>query len=347
MTVAEMLDLEVGQRQATFSFELFDPATGDIEALYPVDTPPVIACNAAGVMKRTLTGFQLVPGQAELVDEARHRIRVAMVLGGESFPLGEFLFADVTRAPRSFGESLLADLADENAALDQALDHDLAVPAFTDLASVARNLIAEVGITRYAIETTGAFAGTALAWTLGTSRLSVLEELAVLGGWFSPYFDNNGIWRLRRNVGPSFDPTDIIYATGRNIVAGSVAVSDNLLDLPNRFIVVDTSVHDLPVVGSYDVPAGLPWSAFNRGFVIPNVFTTQGLGSQTAADQAARIRAQQSTLVKTLTFSSPPDPRHDVFSSISFDDELWLETAWALPCREGSTMTHRLTRVQT
>jgi hypothetical protein len=159
----------------------------------------------------------------------------------------------------------------------------------------------------------------------------------------TPYFDHNGIMRFRVQV-TAASMAEVSYEDGLNIYADSIVESDNSLDAPNRFIVIDTSNTETPIVGVYDVDPGLPYSAFNRGFVTTELIQRQGLGSAAQATQAAAVAAQEWEIVTTVEFQGPLDPRHDGWTVIEFRGARYLESSWSMTLKEGSPMNHTARR---
>jgi hypothetical protein len=180
-------------------------------------------------------------------------------------------------------------------------------------------------------------------WNAGTNRGSALGDLSIDGDFFAPWFDRTDTLRFIRTFDPSAKIPQFNYDTGNRVSRESITFSDNLLEAPNRFIVISSgdvaNGTKLPVVGRYDVPASAPHSISNRGFVIPEVIDWQ----VDFTDQANAIAAnfgQRQTLFETVEFNTPPDPRHDSYDVFVFNGIKWLEIAWSMELVEGGTMSH-------
>jgi hypothetical protein len=143
-----------------------------------------------------------------------------------------------------------------------------------------------------------------------------------------------------------------MYEEGGNIYAASSVATNDLLHAVNRTIVISSDANDQAYVGVYDVPSGLPWSSFARGFVLAEVYNLQGIGSQLQAEAMARALAiggenAKDVFVEHVTFSSAPDPRHDGYEIISYRDFQWLEESWSLPLSAAGPMVHTMRRSTT
>jgi hypothetical protein len=181
------------------------------------------------------------------------------------------------------------------------------------------------------------------SWAAGTMRGQVIEALALTGGYFSPWFGNDGILHFINAFNPALKIPDFDWDVGRQVMRSSITQTSNVLLAPNRFIVISNAPLDskVPTFGSADVPVNAPHSIENRGFVVPLVTDLQALtGPQCTA--IANNLVQRQSIFQTTTVTTAPDPRHDSYNVIKWQDDLWLETGWSMTLVEGSPMTHTL-----
>jgi len=129
------------------------------------------------------------------------------------------------------------------------------------------------------------------------------------------------------------------------VYVDSITRSTDIITAPNRFIVVDngSNATGQAIVGSYDIPPSAPYSITQRGFVIPKVFTMQ-VNNEVQANRVAAALGVQNSITETITFTTPPDPRHDSYDVCKLLDQLWLERSWSMNLVEGGQMTHTATR---
>ena len=352
-----LLDLNgVSSRAASWVFELYE-AGNSLGTLQLLDrqAPPALTVDVSRAIKRTLTGLSFLPDEVADINVIKASIKLSMQLSdGTMWPQGVFLFSDVSRnvvtnkngITFSIGE---ASLVDQLLIVDQELDRSVSYSPGTVITDAIGSLLAELPIT-YEIQPSSAQVNTAeaISWTIGTRRLRIINELAMMIGYHDLYFDNNGMGRLGPVLDPDTVPDDqiLMYRIGQRTFLGSVTRSTNILDLPNRFVVVNNGPTDVPVVGTYDIPPGAPHSFENRGFFVTRVELSQGIASDADADYAAlQLSKQWRFPFETIEFSGPPDPRHDHYQIVDFEGQRLLELNWNMTLVDGSDMTHTLRRI--
>lgn len=338
----------IGQRQATFRFELFDRPTGISKGvIQPLrDSAPTLSHDTGRTIKRTLT-LEFGKEDQARIDPIRDRISITMLIGGEEYPLGRYMPVDYTRARFSSGVLPTASMADEMFIVDQELDRGFSAQQTVDL-SIETLLKPLVSAGLITAEVEGSGLPATGSWAAGTSRAKVLEDLAVQGGYFSPWMDNNGILRMIRAFDPADKLPDFDLDAGSRVIQGTIAETDDLLSAPNLFVVISNGAQGggaaVPVVGTYAVPNSAPHSIVNRGFTIPQVQDIQ-LTSQNQAQVAARTIGLSSIVYERAELDTVPDPRHDSYDVIRWQEELWLELGWTMKLAEGGEMRHTLRKV--
>lgn len=348
-TTDDLLDLApgVGQRAATFRFDVVDRGGAVIGQVQPDSSSvPVVENNINRSIKRDLRNLVLTPADEAAIDPVSDRIRPVMVLeNGAQLPMGLFLFVEASTEVHGYGRTGRGSLVDQNYILDQPVATSVGYGAGAGIGLALEALFGGAGIGAYDVDASGTIANP-IAWPAGTSRLQIMNDLAAMAGCYSVYFDNAGVGRVRPVPDLAETEPTVRYEAGRNIFEGSIIETDNLLDSPNRYIVIDSSATENPIVGVYDVPDDAPHSIPNRGFVVARVIEEQGLENVAAANARARAAAAQSAAdFKWVTFDGPPDPRHDTFDIIEFLGIKHREQRWVCPLIEGAAMTHDLRRV--
>lgn len=337
----------VGQRAATFIFTVFNNLTGERKGtITPLrNTPAALSHDTTRTIKRTLS-LTLANDDANFIDPIADRINVAMVIDATSYPLGDYLITGRTDHFFTSGVVASLQLADLMFIIDQKLTFGYSP---SNLVSEAvRRLLLDFPQVRALIDTSP-FTATG-SWAAGTSRASVINSLATQGGYFSPWFGNDGIFRMIR----AFDPTDadftIDFDDGRSVIRDSIANESDLLTAPNRFVVIgnwtsgsDTTTNSAGIasVGTYDIPASAPNSIANRGFVIADVKDIQ-VASNDQAFAAAKAIGIASTVFQRVTLNTPADPRHDSYDVIRWQGQKWLELAWTMNLAAEGAMSHTL-----
>lgn len=346
-TITDVLDLVVGQRTASFRFDLMqgDDVLGQVHPL--TDSVPVIENNINRTIKRTLSNLKIAPDEEVDINTLSYGIMPWMVFPTlAEYSLGYFLFGDGSRVRHSYGLDLSASMVDRTYILDQAVETSIGYDTSTSVGTALNDQFLAAGIEHFTVEPITTSFGTPVAWPAGTSRYKIMTDLASMGGCNSPFFDNQGFGQVMRTVDLSTAPVDHVYVSGRNITSESIVETDDMLSSPNRYIVIDNSNTTTPIVGYYDIPDAAPYSRVNRGFVVATVTNAQGLESITAANDYAQSLASQDTAsYRWVTFSGPLDPRHDTFEIVEFLGNRYREQSWRMPLKDGADMAHELRRV--
>jgi hypothetical protein len=341
-TRAELnLDEQLGQRQASWSFQLVNGVTGQVLGqLHPVIQPATISHDTMRVIKRDLR-IGLTAADVAAINPITDRVLPYMHVAGYAYPLGRYLFNDPTELVSTGGTQGMYSLLDEMFIIDQQMETGFASSSTVDLA--VRALLDGLPLQLVLIEATqyAAVGG----WAAGTTRGQVLAALAIQGDYETPWMDNNGDFRMVQTVDPDKVPAALDLDTGRRVLRSSISQTNDLLNAPNRFVIIGnsgTSV-DTPIVGVYDVPTNAPHSIANRGFVIPRVENLQ-VANSVQATAIARGWGIRQTVFERADLDTVPDPRHDAYQVIHWSGRNWLELAWSMTCAEGATMRHSLRR---
>jgi hypothetical protein len=337
-----LLDLDVGARRSTVRFDLLDNTLVKIGELHPQTFNAFIENATDRTIKRTLGNFTVDWHEAGDVDELTMRVAPWWVLeNGETWPLGIFLFADAQRQRHTRGADLTATLVDQCQILDNADGNVVAYPAGQNVAAAIVAEIRSAGLVNFSVDPTGVTLAMTIAWDPTRTRLDRMSDLCDLAGFFPPYFDALGRCVCRGAPDPSLgDPTLSLDGLAYR---GTIVERTDQLDAPNRYVVIGSGATDTPIVGVYDIPAALPWSAQNRGFVVAHTETISGVADvETANRMAQGLAAKDGAGFSHVELDSAPDPRHDTFDLVKWDGQVWLETAWTLPLSEGSDNHHTL-----
>lgn len=345
------LDAGVGQRQATFRFELIDGVTG----MRLGDITPIRGANLSHdtgqTTKRRLT-MQLGKTDSAAVNPARDRVLLFMIIPGVrnpdrpdgDWPLGRYMWVDNPRRVFTSGRLARPQLSDEMFLVDQEIEKGISGVG-RSVTSTILDVLEELPIT-FQIEP--ASFTSADSWGAGTRRGQILETLAVAGDFWSPWFDHEGVLQFRRTFDPAMQVPDLDLDYGFRVIRDSLEETDDLLTAPNTFVVVSNSATnpDAEVTASATVPVNAPNSVANRGFVITRTETLQVSDAAQAA-AIARGLVRRQAIAETFTLATPPDPRHDSYNVIRWQGFNWLELAWSMDLVDGAEMVHVMRRAYT
>lgn len=340
-----LLDLDpwVGQRQCTFRFDVTDGVTGEnLGEIHPLRGAS-LTHDTTRTIKRQLA-FSLGRQDTADVNTLTDRVRLWMVFpNGQQYPLGKYMFTDASRQVYTSGKLGQMALNDEMFLVDQ--QSPVGVSSISGgIPKNVETVIAEVmaGLpVDFSLEASGL--QSASAWPSGTTRGSMLESLALTGDYFSPWFDNFGVMKFIRSFDPATKIPELDYDAGNQVTRSDIIESDDLLTAPNTFMVISNASSDMgsPVVATSSVPSTAPHSVANRGFEILEVQDLQ-ITDQLQADAVALNLVNRQTIFERVTLTTPPDPRHDSYNVIRWQNELWLELAWSMALEEGGSMNHLL-----
>jgi hypothetical protein len=370
-------DLLAGQGQLnyTFVFKLVNATTGMfIRYLTPLTSEvPRLSHDTTQTVKRSVT-LTLGVSDTAAIDTIHHRVLIYLQLAdGTQYPLGRFMFTDNTRLKSTGGNQSSMVLMDEEFIIDQP--STISYPPFALIARLtnAAQTVAAVPavsveemikliILQYRVGSASIDSSpyqTSNAWSIGTTGMQILSDLAAYGDYFPPWIDASNTLRMIRSFDPSQRPPKFDWDQFPHVYADSVTESDDLLTAPNSFTVVGNGAATTPalggtggnpnllngaIVGTYNLPASAPHSIQNRGFTVPLIAQVQ-VDTQAQASALARSIGIQSTLYQRTTVTTFPDPRHDSFDVIRWQGSLWLELAWSMDLIAGGNMDHMLRKV--
>lgn len=348
----------VGQRVESARFDIVDAITGYRRVVKPLDSgSPTLQHNTSSTITRTLRGLQLGPADTAVFSSISSRLEPFITIGGTEYPLGRYVPADWARIRFSSRANALHGVAsfyDEMFIVDQQLTDSFGAKTDASTSSDFGEAIDAMlmrFLSKFPIKfdvdpmdpTANYFSRG--SWSPGTRGGAVVEQLALDGDYLSPWFDHTSTCRVIR----SFDPADQIptfnFDEGSRVTRSNIMESDNLINSPNRFVVVGNGSDSFEgdIVGIADVPSSAPHSIANRGFVIPDVQNRQ-VQSLVQAGAVALNLVQRQTLVEQVQLETLPDPRHDSYDVIQWNGEKWLEIEWSLQLTPGGKMTHNLRR---
>lgn len=337
-----LLDLDpwVGQRSCTFKFHVVDAVSGDeMGEIHPI-RGATLSHDTGRTIKRDLN-ISLGTADTAAINPLRERIRVTMVFAnGATYPLGRYMFTNDNKKKYTSGKLGSEILNDEMFLIDQQIRKGID-GTLGSVSDVIGKVLSGLPIT-YNIEPSNFSARE--VWPIGTNRGSILESLAISGDFFSPWMDNDGVFRMIRTFNPVDRIPDIDLDNGNRVLRESIEEDNDLLTAPNVFIVtsnISGTNGQQEIVGVAQVPVTAPNSVANRGFEIVDSRTLQ-LSSPGQAQAVANGIAQRQTVYERVTLTTPPDPRHDSYNVIHWDNAQWLELSWSMALVEGGTMNHLL-----
>lgn len=349
-----------GQRQATVRFDLLD-RTNSFLGVLDIDkgSVPTVENNINRSPKRQLNGLRLPPSTTAEVNTLTERVRPVWVMQtGDELPLGVFLFADASRHRAFYSSAQFvtpgnavgsdATMVDQLMPLDYPTGGVTMYRPGTRFADALVEQLEVSGVIDFDVEeSNGQITGSAwMVWHPDVTRLQIINDLCQAGGYYTLYFDNAGVGRCR--LVPNLDAAnpDFDYGQGGIVKIDTVVETDDLLDAPNRYLVINSSLTDGAVWGIWDVPPSAPHSFENTG--IRKTKQVDMTGPETMEDAAAAAKAYGQADYSTyrwVNLDTAPNPLHDTNNIVSWRADKYREQNWRLPCVEGADMSHELRRV--
>lgn len=356
-----LLDLDdgIGQRSSAFLYYAVDIVTGYRTRIFPLtNQTPTLTSDISRTITRDISGLFFGAADTALLDSLRTRLYVYMLVDGISYPLGVYLYNHQARIRYTSGLLSTGSFYDQMFIVDQQIEHAFSgvpaigpgggYPPLIDATITIGKLLTGLPVSYTAEPSPYPSTG---SWPAGTTRGSINQQVALDGDFFNPAFDNSGVMRYRRIFDPATAiPTFDFDAGNKVLLDPPPAETDDLIDTPNRIVVVSNSgsvdAGGLPVIGVYDVPSSAPHSIANRGFVVAKTYSRQVASSQQAAAIAANI-GQNQIIFQTVELYTAPDPRHNVYDVIRWQGVNWLETVWSMQLKEGAPMRHLMRKAYT
>jgi hypothetical protein len=342
----------IGQRQATFRFQVLDQGLSGLGDIYVEGYQGRIENNINRTVKRTMSSVILPLSDVDALNPLTNRLRPWMIMqDGTQWPLGAFVFSDYHRLPYSPGWfSSATDLTDQGIILDQPTARTYTFGPNYPIGNAIQDMLDGL-ITQYQIDpvTVSVPGNESMTWPPGTSRLAIINDLCAAAGMYSLYFDNMGVAIVRRVPDlASAEPT-LRYGSAigeQSVFRDSIVESDDLLSAPNRYIITSNSMNQDVITGFWDVPPSSPNSKEMRGFVVASVSNRQGIESSEAATAAAMAWGQSDyNTYKWATFDAAINPQHDTFDIVAWNGSNYREQAWAMDMSEGGNHKHELRRI--
>lgn len=349
--ILDMVEGGVFHRSDSYRFDLLDQDRNVIGALTPkVDSDPSISNDTSRAVIRTLDNFHLPASVVADINPITDQVRPIMRLqNGSEHELGLLSWAQDNRPLRAWGVEHASSLRDQMFILNQPRGRTSSSAKGSNLLARAVDHAAlRIPRERILVEgSSGASVVAPMSWPPNESITNIINAHLAPIAYLPAHFNHQGllVFRPAPTDIDDVDP-DLIYRPGGRIIADSIVGSDDLLDAPNVYVVIESSGQGASIVGRYQIPASAPHSVENRGYEVVKTLSMQGLGSVAQANQAAKREAQtDDSTFEWQQFAGVADPRHDTFNVVDLLGTRYLEPAWRLPLYNGGNHTHVLRRV--
>lgn len=349
-----------GQRSETFRYDRREGSSlRPLGTLHPI-LGASLSQSGSGSLQRTLS-FDLGEAESAEVNFVSDRVDLFMEVGGESWPMGRYLFTSSTQQDYfDSGSGRIRSLtactmADQMSIVDVELQTAFVAvlePARSSIERLLDDLPIEIQV-----EDSGALISN--SWMAGTSRRTVLEAIAELGGYLPPWFDNSGVLQVKQQFDPMFGVAEFDFDQNQSVFRDSVTRVDSSVYAPNRIVVISNGgnvyggssseknpvdpIDPGPLTAFCDVPSTAPHSALNLGFIRPQIVEIQAT-SQAQCQAVADLLCLTQTATEQIELSTAIDPRHDGWNTVRFQGKRWLQTSWSANLVAGGAQRHSMQR---
>lgn len=334
-------------REVSYVFEVYRDGAlfGELLA---IDSPE-IKMVSNGELKMALSGTFAKNDQVDLLTDT---IRPRMILNGESYPLGEFYVATMPILYENGVDRVRIEAYDGNLILKQrSLENSLSVPKTARYTDVVQELLIDSGITRLLVEESPAvLLSEREDWPVGTSYLSIINELLAEINYNSLWFDMEGNARVSAYKAPTVENAAFTYDSGEaSIIMSDCMISEDAYNAYNVFIaVVSSPDYDEPIQAvSVNEDPSSPISTIRRGRrIVAPVIKLNNIASEDALQKYVdRIRYESMASGETVTFETANNPAHQVFDAVLLNHErikgVYEETEWSMSLSYNGRMTHK------
>lgn len=229
------------------------------------------------------------------------------------------------------------------------------VAAGTNYISAVRSLLTSAGIYKINISNVDAAIGEDIEYEIGTSKLTIINELLAAVNYTPIHFDNTGFAISERYIEPMGRSTDHSYSAGKDsIILPGGSQSNDVYDIPNVIVrYCDSPDNEETIYSQYinNNPAS-PLSTVSRGRNIVDVESVENIADQDTLDAyTRRVAIEKYQITDTIAISTALMPNHGYQDCVFIDNldfgysNKYIEYAWSMPLQVGGAMTHDLRKV--
>lgn len=334
------------------SFRFFALRDGaKLTELYAIGTPS-LRMDSAGEIKTALSGEFVENSKVNwLTDE----IKPVMVLDGVEHPLGIYAVATKKDSETETTKSVKVEAYDRCWRLrEYKTETRLYFAASETYQEALEELLTVCGIILYQITPIATPLGIAREWEIGTSYLSIINELLLEINYAQVYFDAEGFAVLRpepeisvENISKTLDSNNV-----RSLLLPQIERETDVYNAPNVFIAVCSNAdRAAPLVArAENTNPQSPLSILRRGKRIVSVETVNNIADQSTLQEYVDKKRNGSMMsAETVTVSTGLLPGFTAKEVVALRyNDFWgvcKEKSWTMEMKAGGTMSHVLEKV--
>lgn len=316
-------------------------------------SPPALRMDNSGEIKLSMAG-DFIDDPA--IDWLKDEVQPILIIDGEETPLGVLLPATVRRAEDETTKSVHVELYDRSWKVrDNLTETHIHLNAGTNYLDAVNQLLVESNITLVQpTPTTAALAEAREDWDVGTSRLTIINQLLSEINYNPLWFNNQGMAILEPATVPRAENIDHVLdgAEVKSLIIPAITSEMDLFNAPNVFICVCSNADKsgVLVARSENTNPQSPLSIPRRGRRIAQVTKVDNIADIDALQEYANRQRNNSMMgaevIEIETALHPGYGAYDV-TAINYGDisGICAETAWEMELVTGGTMKHTLEKV--
>lgn len=324
---------------------------GELKAI--ADNPPRLMMDDNAEIKTSLSGT-FAP--SDDIDLLMDEIRPELILDGVAYPLGVFAPATVSEQRSETSLALSIEAYDRCWRVrDNFTESILSLASGTNYLTAVKQLLTAAGIaTVIETPTTATLTEIREDWDIGTSYLTIINDLLSEINYKQLYFNSQGAAVLEPVVIPSAENIQHTFDSN-NVLSLMLPENERSTDVysaPNVFLCICSNPDkdgSLTAIAVNDNPQS-PLSVARRGRRIMHVENVNNIASQSELnDYANRLRNESMFTGEVITVSTA------LFPNFGVDDVVALvipevtaickERHYEMELQVGGTMKHTLERV--
>lgn len=191
-------------------------------------------------------------------------------------------------------------------------------------------------------------------WEIGTSKLSIVNELLTAISYNPLHFDEYGKGIIDAYSEPALRAVERIYsADGSSVILDGISIETDAFDIPNKFIRYTEDTDSAYLISTYTISdASNPYSTVSRGRVITSCESVKDIATQGDLDTLT-VKAAFDAMARTeiVTFRTLNMPGHGYKNCLLLDIPLYgihgkyIEESWAMELEPGGEMEHVVKKV--
>lgn len=314
--------------------------------------PPTISCRSTGAIKTSMAATFLParPGEEE-VNWLRDELQPCIIIDGEETPLGIFRPTDL-KQQRKNGVATTAVTAYDRGWIVQMTKTEtlLHLSAGASYIDTIKRLLLTCGIVLVLADASSAvLPADREDWQIGTSYLTIINQLLSEIGFNPLWFDAGGMAHLQRYAAPSAAAITRAYSVRQGVklrpAADGYTEATDVFNAPNVFICIcDNADRSAVLTATAENASFGAKSILQRGLRIVQTTKVAQIADQAALQAYAdKLRDQSLMGTRELTFSVPAEAGHGVGDIVSLEHPdvggIYEETGWSLKLAAGEMMT--------